>query len=496
VWAARGSLALTALACTDPTTGGEGHTFAIAPDTVTGWVGETVLFRVTADVGTEVGSPRDLTWVVADPGIAVFVETGDAGALVLVRGSGTTVVTVRAGALTARADLTGIAEGELLTYHTLGWGALIQSPSLDEFGNLHMLPIWPRDNAGPTPGQTLLSLYPDLTLRWEAPRRPSLAMFAPAVGADGALYFSAGDYTAAYSLDGSQLWEDTTHTSGETAPAIGPGGRVYVAGRPLLGSPETWAIAAYDPAGTRLFRTPAFGDEIKVGLTIVADSVVVGADRGNRAFGLSLSGALLWVDTLPSPVGFFSPSVGADGRTVYFPGAEHVVAVDALTGERRWVWQAEGRWPLTPVVDGVGVLYVQTQAAVTALNPDGTVKWSADSLGGRHYYSVGGAPALTDAGVLYVGCRIDLCAVRTADGSVRWRRPLPFPGPPGPIMVARDSSIVFVTLGLLPYGGGLTDSTRVVRLRGRFPLADAPWPVEGGNLRRTRRAPPAMAAGR
>ncbi len=34
--------------------------------------------------------------------------------------------------------------------------------------------------------------------------------------------------------------------------------------------------------------------------------------------------------------------------------------------------------------------------------------------------------------------------------------------------------------------GAPTDSARVLKLRGRFPLAGAPWPVDGGNLQRTR----------
>ena len=171
--------------------------------------------------------------------------------------------------------------------------------------------------------------------------------------------------------------------------------------------------------------------------------------------------------------------------------------MNGLTGERLWVWDAGYRdGPLTPAVDRNGVLYVQTRAALTALGPDGVVHWSADSLAGHHWVNAGGAPALAEGGVLYVACGTDLCAVRTADGSVRWRRPLPFPGIAGPIMIAPDSSIVFITLGsAIPLPAGY-DSARVVRLRGRFPLADAPWPVDGGNLRRTRRAPPAMAAGR
>jgi outer membrane protein assembly factor BamB len=473
-----GCLALTALACTDPTTGDELRYFAIVPDSMTGWVDDTVELKVTSDSAMGVGGPWNLTWTVADPAVAVFTETGDDGARLLVRGSGTTVVTARAGALTEEAQVTGINEGDLLSFYTVGEKAWVHSPALDGEGNVYLLPY---------PDPTVLALDDALSFRWEQPRPASLAVMSPAVGADGNPYFSARSYTRSYSPDGTLLWEDTTHGGGETSPAIGPGGLMYVAGRPFPGPLEGWAIAAYDAAGAQVFRTPAFGNTIR-GVTVVADSVVVGTDLGGRAFGLTLSGAVLWVDTLPSLVGFFQPSVGADGRTIYLPGWSHVVATDALTGERRWVWDVRGPPPLTPIVDRDGVLYVQTrETALTALNPDGTVKWSADSLGGKHHLNAGGAPALAEGGVLYVACGTDLCAVRTGDGSVRWRRPLPFPGIAGPIMIAPDSSIVFITLAYNINIG--YDSARVVRLRGRFPLADAPWPVDGGNPRRTRRAP-------
>jgi len=121
---------------------------------------------------------------------------------------------------------------------------------------------------------------------------------------------------------------------------------------------------------------------------------------------------------------------------------------------------------------------------LVALNADGSVRWQNDSL--NTYYSVnaGGAPALAGGGVLYLACQFDLCAVHTGDGSLRWRHALPVAGIAGSILIASDSSIMFTTLTEI--GTGYRPSY-LVKLRGRFPLADAPWPVDGGDLRRTRR---------
>jgi outer membrane protein assembly factor BamB len=119
-----------------------------------------------------------------------------------------------------------------------------------------------------------------------------------------------------------------------------------------------------------------------------------------------------------------------------------------------------------------------------SLAADGAVRWQADSLYGGQAVYAGGAPALAGGGILYVACQWDLCAVNTADGSVRWRRPLPGNGIAGAIFILPDSSLVFQTVTEM--GGGSRPSY-LIKLRGRFPLADAPWPVDGGDLRRTQR---------
>lgn len=122
---------------------------------------------------------------------------------------------------------------------------------------------------------------------------------------------------------------------------------------------------------------------------------------------------------------------------------------------------------------------------LVALNPGFSIKWEADSLGGTYNNeNAGGGPALAAGGVLYVACGLDLCAVNTADGSLRWRKSLPVAGMPGQIVIMPDSSILFATINQVAGASG--DSVYVLKLAGRFPLADAPWPVDGGDLRRTR----------
>jgi outer membrane protein assembly factor BamB len=229
------------------------------------------------------------------------------------------------------------------------------------------------------------------------------------------------------------------------------------------------------------------GTTFKVPPVIVQDSVIVVGDLGGRVYGISRGDSVLWTDTFGSPLKYWSPSVGADGRTVYLPLRTELAAVDGLTGDVLWTQQGWG-FPSAPIVDADGTIYVLYNY-LFAFNPDGSLRWSADSLGNDHGIYAAPSPALAAGGVLYVPCQDDVCAVNTADGTLRWRHALPRDVAAGTmagqLMILPDSSILFSTIQsprASAYGPAY-----LIKLRGRYPLADAPWPVDGGDLRRTRR---------
>lgn len=209
---------------------------------------------------------------------------------------------------------------------------------------------------------------------------------------------------------------------------------------------------------------------------MVGDSIVVWG-AGAEVWATTPDGVVLWSDSLPQGVRFINPSVVPTGSFVF--------AIDALTGLRTAQWSiGDSEYPVAPIVDLDGTIYVQTAKRLVAFNPDFSVRWEKQSLGGAHHFNSAGGPALAAAGILYVNCATDVCAVNTADGSLRWRRSLPGPGSPGHIAIGPDSSLTFAMHVALP------GSSFIYKLRGRFPLANAPWPMDGGGPARTRRSAP------
>jgi outer membrane protein assembly factor BamB len=307
-----------------------------------------------------------------------------------------------------------------------------------------------------------------------------------AIGEDGNVFVGGSGMTALSSA-GARLWEDATVFNLDAAPAIDGRGDAWLGG--YLRGGDGPALAHYDGSGlVAATPLPSGTNPVHLPPIIVGDSVViVGGDH--YLVGISLSDSILWVDTLPgsqSRVGYAPLSGAGDGRTIYVPAKEGpVFAIDGLTGAVNWSWRDAHHqvtwYPLAPIVGSDGSVYVQTSATLVALTPDGAVRWQADSLyGNQVVYDDGGAPALASGGILYVACQSDLCAVNTADGSVRWRRSLPVTGYAGAVFILPDSSLVTQTVN---HSG----VSYLVKFRGRYPLAEAPWPVEGGDLRRTRR---------
>ena len=444
----------------------------LSSDTVAGWTTDTVQVVAIRQGPDAARLPLDsVRWRVTDTTIASIVAREDSVVHLAIHAPGETVVEARFDTLQAAAVVTAIAAGEVLALYA--WSAArtwVNGVAIAKDGTGYLLRTDPA---------ALLAIGPDLEPRWEVPLPGAIPVMSPAIGSGGTIYATAYGFTGAFLPDGSVLWQDTTMGNGETAPAVDGAGDVYVAATSVGFHARFFR---YDATGrsTLLFE-PRAG--VKAPPVIVGDSVVVWASR--MVWGVSRTGSLVWVDTLPGSSAYFAlyfaPSVGRNG-TVYIPTRNRVLAYDGYTGQQLWGVSTFGS-PTAPVVDVDGTIYVQTDSDLTALNPDGTVRWQV-AVGGGHSIHSGGAPALAEGGILYVGCGAAVCAVRTADGSVAWRRDLPVPGIPGPLAIAPDSSIVFTTVMVAG------DSAYVVKLRGRRPLADAPWPMDGGNPQRTRRASP------
>jgi outer membrane protein assembly factor BamB len=478
------------VSCSDspvvPTSQGQGPgqslnaTITLTPDSAAGWVPEGITIRVQIS-GPDADSLGKLPvwWSSVDPNLVALAEPSDTAVLAIPQHDGVAKVIATVGDVADTAKIVCWEEGAPLAvteYSADAWTAT-QSVAVGADGMIYV----PRFDHDPA----LLAFDSELELAWEIPMWPTL--WNVAIKDDGNLVLGRTGAVEVLSPTGALLWEDTTFASYDAAPAVDRRGHVWIGG--YVGQDTLRGFAHYDATGARV--AALLHTAHRAAPVIVQDSVVVtGYDR---VYGISLEDSVLWVDTFSGFNSLYSwgPSVGADGRTVYLPLKTHLVAVDGLTGDILWTRQAsvEGwvGYPSAPIVDTDGTIYM-LYGNLVALNPDGSVRWRADSLGNNHGPYAAPAPALAAGGLLYVPCQNDVCAVNTADGSLRWRHALPSEVSAGTmagqIMILPDSSILFSTVWL---GASGTGPAYLIKLRGRYPLADAPWSVDGGDLRRTRR---------
>ena len=248
----------------------------------------------------------------------------------------------------------------------------------------------------------LHALRADGTVRW---RRdfgavPGLSgpvvCSSPAIAVDGTVYLKAGDgYLHALEPgSGATRWRFNVNAPGSYAsPAIGSDGTIY------QGSTDRrfYAIA---PDGTLRWTFNA-NDPIQTAPAIDAagNLYFCGATTG-RLFCLTPAGTARWTYSGATGGSTSSPSLSADGTTVYFGARDRRLhAVVVATGTARWQFTAGGEiGDSSPAVDANGVIYFGAHdQKIYAINANGTLKRTFDAGG-----PIDSSPAIAGT-ALYIG---------------------------------------------------------------------------------------------
>jgi uncharacterized repeat protein (TIGR03803 family) len=298
--------------------------------------------------------------------------------------------------------------------------------------------------------------------RWEYAVSGPTSDSSPALGADGTVYVGATDGTL-YALNAStgvKRWEFATGRNTYTSewewgdacsPAVVADGTVYVVavgrGWDGVGYPvhvfalegntgvKRWDFArsatawsstlAIDTGGMVYFSCYPVSHE---GVLFALDGLT-GAIRREFSLGIAL------------PVQ--SPAIGPDGTFYLASLTSPVVALDGVSGEKRWEFATQGLQSFTPAVGADGTVYVAV----------------ADFLA-TNLVQLG-----SPGGIVY--------AVDGATGAKKWefdtggsRHSSPTIGPDGTVYVNSSSGYLYA-------------------LRGNTPLANGPWPMRGRNARHT-----------
>jgi outer membrane protein assembly factor BamB len=245
----------------------------------------------------------------------------------------------------------------------------------------------PSDGGASSTNKGLLAFRPDGTVKWRFSINDIVenSGVAFALNSRGTVYFTAGkDFDDpktlfAVSAEGRELWHFDS-PGNMTAPAgISGDGTILF---------ESWRETNAD-----LFRLDARGKSLdphakiehgSSNLSVDWDGTTyLYGDTENTMTALNANGSLRWRFKSPFRA-FDAPTIGADGSLYfaarrqtdnYLKGDNFVLA---LTKEGREKWKAHlgSHWIQPPAVASDGTLFVvSSDPKVTALNPDGTVKW-------------------------------------------------------------------------------------------------------------------------
>lgn len=235
---------------------------------------------------------------------------------------------------------------------------------------------------------------------------------------------SLGQMHALSAADGTVLWQFETAGAVVSSPAVADGLVVF-------GSVDRFLYALRADTGELVWRYRTYGPIISS--PTCADGVVYFTSMGGRAYAVALpDGALIW----QSPQGEAiqcSPAVG--GGVVYFgddAGKIHALAVP--DGSRVWEQQHQGRVVAGPTVGaGVVVFGIMSPSALRPPKIDHILAVNAQT--GEKLWaqtearSVMSAPVIAGESVYFVTIegylsKTEVRAAKLADGTELWKRVL------------------------------------------------------------------------
>jgi len=297
----------------------------------------------------------------------------------------------------------------------------------------------------PGVGGHLYALTPSGGVKWifNAGRPNSLQPVS--VGPDGTVYFSVEPFVYAINSDGTLKWTFVDPASARVfaGPTVGPDGNIYGATQDAsLGGVGAFVLS---PTGELISNLPGFNNrgaygniEVVFGpenhwyFTTNASGAVTGAGSV-FAFPLGSTG-LIWNQ---GAVG--QPRIQPSGNIVVGDGNTIHPGIQSFDPNGLLLWRSLGELPGSrlPGVDAQTALDVGSDGAVyvgtltygvgghlTALNPDGTLRWQFQDDG------IASAPAVSPLNTLVLFSAYDFAAPSrvhaiTTDGALLWTENLP-----------------------------------------------------------------------
>lgn len=280
------------------------------------------------------------------------------------------------------------------------------------------------------------------------------AVDSPAISADGGTVYIGGgfDYQAwprrdpldhkVYAINTATHVPDWTYTTGgaiESAAVVGADGTVYVGSR-------DGNLYALNPDGTLKWSftagiidrcSPAIGSDgtLYIGTCIHPDDTY----SSGKLFAVNPDGTEKW-EYLVGGFVISSPAIAPPGTlgagTVYIGSADQIDNTDNALyafnpdGTLKWRYATDQRVYSSPAVGADGTVYVgswgnnspEVPGRLYAINPDGTLRWSYGA--GTNGHGVYSSPALGADGTVYFADYYGIFSAVNSSGTLKWSYPM------------------------------------------------------------------------
>jgi outer membrane protein assembly factor BamB len=142
-----------------------------------------------------------------------------------------------------------------------------------------------------------------------------------------------------------------------------------------------------------------------------------------------------------------NPVFSPDGNTMYVPTSSpngHLFAIDVATGVINWVFEiTEVTYGGGALVGPDGTIYQGSDAAIYAINPNGTQKWKLTTSGAGALARVRAFPALSADGTLYCLSNSTIYTLNAQSGTELWSKPLPDEATIGSALLVGKNGVIY-----------------------------------------------------
>jgi outer membrane protein assembly factor BamB len=231
---------------------------------------------------------------------------------------------------------------------------------------------------------------------------------APAVAPGGNVYLTTfSGSLAVFNAAGALLWQYDFGFETQSTPALGPDGTAYFGCRDR----RIHAVGA-DGKPRWTFKTGAWVDASPA---LGADGTIYCGSWDGNFYALNSDGTKKWDSPTGKPI-TSSAAIDAAG-VIYFGGHDQKLYALHADGSQKWEFRTGGAILSSPALGSDGAVYfTSTDGHLFALNPDGTRRWKLHT-GGISSCS----PVLGPEETVFLGVNTNYCEVSAA-GKLLWAR--------------------------------------------------------------------------